>query len=79
MCSQYQAIKESERYFKHFGIEPPMDMGKQDVWPCYPASFIRRPREAEVGDEAVSNLAIQKAEGLMTSAATMRSFRTWSH
>lgn len=53
MCSHYQAIKERERYAKHFGIEPPIDMGKHDVWPCYPATFIRRPREADVGDEAV--------------------------
>jgi putative SOS response-associated peptidase YedK len=49
----YQAIKERERYAKHFGVEPPLDMGKHDVWPCYPATFIRRPREADVGDEAV--------------------------
>jgi putative SOS response-associated peptidase YedK len=53
MCSHYQAIKERERYAKHFGVEPPLDMGKHDVWPCYPATFIRRPKEADVGDEAV--------------------------
>jgi hypothetical protein len=28
-------------------------MSKFDVWPGYAASFIRRPREANVGDEAV--------------------------
>ena len=32
---------------------PPVDLGKHDVWPCYPATFIRRPSEADVGDEAV--------------------------
>lgn len=53
MCSHYQGIKERERYVRQFGVEPPADMGKQDVWPCYPATFIRRPREADVGDEAV--------------------------
>jgi len=53
MCSHYQAIKERERFIRHFGVEPPADMGKLDVWPCYPATFIRRPREADVGDEAV--------------------------
>jgi putative SOS response-associated peptidase YedK len=53
MCSHYQAIKERERYVKHFGVEPPIDMGKHDVWPGYPATFIRRPRQADVGDEAV--------------------------
>ena len=53
MCSHYQAIRERERYAKHFGVAPPVDAGKHDVWPCYPATFIRRPREADVGDEAV--------------------------
>jgi len=53
MCSHYQAIKERERFIRHFGVEPPADMGKLDVWPGYPATFIRRPREADVGDDAV--------------------------
>jgi putative SOS response-associated peptidase YedK len=53
MCSHYQAIKERERYVRHFGVQPPADGGKLDVWPCYPATFIRRPMEADAGDEAV--------------------------
>lgn len=53
MCSHYQAIKERERYFKAFGVYPPDDLGRYDVWPGYPATFIRRPREADSGDEAV--------------------------
>lgn len=53
MCSHYQAVKERERYIRHFGVEPPAEPGKFDVWPGYAASFIRRPREADVGDEAV--------------------------
>jgi len=53
MSSHYQAIKERERYGKHFGIVPPIDIGKHEVWPCYPATFIRRLREAGVGDDAV--------------------------
>lgn len=53
MCSHYQAIKERERYFRHFGVEPPNEIGKYDVWPGYTATFIRRPTEADVGDEAV--------------------------
>lgn len=55
MCSHYQAIKERERYRRHFGVEPPVDMGKHDVWPNYAASFIRWPKEAamDTGDEAV--------------------------
>lgn len=53
MCSHYQAVKERERYIRHFGVEPPAEPGKFDVWPGNAASFIRRPREADVGDEAV--------------------------
>jgi putative SOS response-associated peptidase YedK len=53
MCSHYQAIKERERYSRHFGVEPPTEPGKFDVWPGYAASFIRRPREVDVGDESV--------------------------
>ena len=53
MCSHYQGIKERERYRRMFGIDPPDDIGKYDVWPGYAATFIRRPREADAGDEAV--------------------------
>ena len=53
MCSHYQGIKERERYRRMFGVDPPDDRGKYDVWPGYAATFIRRPREADVGDEAV--------------------------
>lgn len=53
MCSHYQAIKERERYLRHFGVMPPAETGKVDVWPGYAAGFIRRPREADVGDDAV--------------------------
>jgi len=53
MYRHYQAIKERARYTRHFGVQPHVDVGKHDVWPCYLATFIRRPREADVGDEAV--------------------------
>ena len=53
MCSHYQAVKEPERYRRQFGVEPPADMGKFDVWPGYGASFIRRHPHAGVGDDAV--------------------------
>jgi len=53
MCSHYQAIKERERYTRHFGVEPPAEPGKFEVWPGYAAPFIRRPKEADVGDAAV--------------------------
>lgn len=53
MCSHYQSVQDRQRYQRHFGVEPPADTGKADVWPLYAASLIRRPPEAEAGDEAV--------------------------
>ena len=53
MCSHYQAVKERERYRRHFGVEPPADMGKHDLWPGYAGSFIRRHPHVDVGDNAV--------------------------
>jgi putative SOS response-associated peptidase YedK len=53
MCSHYQGIKERERYLRHFGVEPPVDLGKHDLWPGYGGTFIRRHPHADVGDEAV--------------------------
>jgi len=71
MCSHYQAIKERERLRQHFGVGPPPDPGKHDVWPCYPATFIRRPKEADVGDEAVPEReAIGGLFGLIPQWAT---------
>jgi hypothetical protein len=42
MCSHYQALKERDKYARHFGIEPPLHVGKLDVWPGYHSAFIRR-------------------------------------
>jgi hypothetical protein len=53
MCSHYQALKERERYLRHFGVEPPPEMGKLDLWPGYLGTFIRRHPHADVGEEAV--------------------------
>jgi putative SOS response-associated peptidase YedK len=53
MCSHYQAIKERERYLRYFGVPPPGDLGKVDLWPGYLGVFIRRHPHADVGDEAV--------------------------
>jgi len=53
MCSHYQAIKERERYFRAFGVYPPGELGRHDVWPGYASTFLRRPREIDSGDEAV--------------------------
>lgn len=53
MCSHYQALKERSRYIRHFGVEPPPEPGREDLWPGYVGSFIRRHPQADVGDEAV--------------------------
>src|SRR5665647_3489633 len=53
MCSHYQGVKERERYIRYFGVEPPDDPGKIDLWPGYLGAFIRRHPHADVGDEAV--------------------------
>ncbi|MBK9440778.1 MAG: SOS response-associated peptidase [Comamonadaceae bacterium] len=53
MCSHYQGIKDRERYRRHFGVEPPADLGKHDLWPGYVGTFICRHPQADVGDEAV--------------------------
>ena len=46
-------MKDGERYRRHFSVEPPVEPCKFDVWPLYAPSFIRRPREADAGDEVV--------------------------
>jgi putative SOS response-associated peptidase YedK len=53
MCSHYQGIKERERYRRHFGVEPPADLGHHDLWPGYEGTFIRRHTHGDTGDEAV--------------------------
>lgn len=56
MCSHYQAVKERERFFRHFGVYPPDDSGKYDMWPGYSGVMLRRPRAADSGDEAVPEM-----------------------
>lgn len=53
MCSHCQAPPTPQRYRTAFGVEPPATLGKNDVWPGYPAGFIRRHEHADVGDDAV--------------------------
>jgi putative SOS response-associated peptidase YedK len=53
MCTHYDALKERERFYREFGVEPPPETGKLDMWPGYVGSFIRRHPHADVGDEAV--------------------------
>ncbi len=56
MCSHYQGVKDQERLRRHFGVAAPADPGREDLWPGYVGSFIRRHPLADVGDEAVPPL-----------------------
>ena len=56
MCSHYQGVKDQERFRRHFGVAAPAEPGREDLWPGYVGSFIRRHPLAEVGDEAVPPL-----------------------
>lgn len=53
MCSHYQTLKQQEVYRRHFGVVPPLDPGKHDMWPGYSGVFIRRHPHADAGDDAV--------------------------
>lgn len=53
MCSHYQALKDRAKFEKEFCVTLPPYEGLHDIWPTYAALFVRRPREADVGDEAV--------------------------
>lgn len=58
MCSHCQAVKVRERYRRHFGADPLDDMDRQDLWPGYVDSFIRR-RPHDVGDDQAVSPASQ--------------------
>jgi putative SOS response-associated peptidase YedK len=71
MCSHYQALNERERYHRHFGVEPPPEPSKIDLWPGYLCSFIRRHIHADVGDDAVpEHEALNGLFGLVPHWAT---------
>lgn len=53
MCVNYEAIKLPKLFLKEFDVEPPPALGKLDMWPTYEGVCIRRPLEADSGDEAV--------------------------
>ena len=71
MCSHYQQVKEREKFLKIFGVEPPPEYGKIDMWPGYLGSFIRKHPQSDVGDEAVpANEALNGLFGLVPHWAT---------
>ena len=53
MCSHYQGIKDRERLRRHFGVVPPADLGRHDLWPGYTGTFIRQHPKTDSGDAAV--------------------------
>ena len=53
MCSHYQSLQDRAALERQFQVQPPTTTGVYDVWPGYQALFVRRPLEADVGDEAV--------------------------
>jgi len=62
MCSHYQAIKERERFYRHFGVYPLDPEGKYDMWPGYTGVMLRRARGHDSGDDAVP--AMEAVAGL---------------
>ena len=54
MCAHYEA-PDLNSYPEFFKASPPKGLVRTDIWPGYESAFIRRPREADAGDEAVSN------------------------
>jgi len=75
MCSHYQALKDRAKFEKEFHVKLPPYEGVYDVWPTYQAFFVRRPREADVGDEAVPGRgALLGVFGLIPSWAKDDSF-----
>ena len=71
MCSHYQALKEREKYLKVFGVEPPPEDGKLDMWTGYLGAFIRKHPNADVGDDAVPKAeAVNGLFGLVPHWAT---------
>lgn len=53
MCSHFEAIKSPHTYKQAFNVEPPASLARTDIWPGYESALIRRPKEADSGDEAV--------------------------
>ena len=64
MCSHYQGIQRPEAYREVFKAEPPAMEGKEDMWPCYLGSFIRRHPNADVGNEGSLDRAVRPGAAL---------------
>jgi len=53
VCSHYQQLKEREKFLKFFGVDPPPEDGKLEMWPGYLGSFVRKHPHSDVDDHAV--------------------------
>lgn len=58
MCAHYENIRDPRVIREHFKAMPSEAMTRSDVWPGYVGSFIVRPPEADVGDEAVADRVV---------------------
>ena len=52
MCSHYRT-PEQALFLERWSVAPPADWTKTDLWPGYSGPFLRRPQEADSGDQAV--------------------------
>lgn len=52
MCAYFDSVLSPELYSEAYGVAMPEGAAK-GVWPAYTGTLIRRPREADAGDEAV--------------------------
>ena len=55
MCSHYQAPQARKAFVNQFKVDPPEDLGKYDVWPGYPATFIRKANQQQSGNTSAAN------------------------
>lgn len=71
MCSHYQSVKNPEHLKAYFGVSPPGDLGKLDMWPGYLGAFVRRRAPADVADKAdAEREALPGSFGLVPHWAT---------
>ena len=65
MCSHYEDTTDPERYHRHFGVNPPADADRHDLWPGHAGSFIRRPRSEDHGGKPPEMEAMAGVFGLI--------------
>jgi putative SOS response-associated peptidase YedK len=71
MCSHYHATQDRQRLATCFGVTPPQDMGKHDVWPGYASTFIRKAdQHRSNGNPAIEREALTGLFGLVPHWAT---------